>query len=97
MTIEAELFNGPEGYGLPKKFSITGASQTSEQGAEILVQGNHFVGFAEGEGGRIEMPYFNLAPIEIAPDQTAYVEIIFNNKDPKVRRVQTATYIVIGT
>jgi hypothetical protein len=97
MTIEAKLIEGPKGYGLPEHFSLTGASRASEQGAVVMVRANKFFGFAEGEGGRVEQPYYDLAPIEIKQGQTETVEILFNDKNPKKRTVQSAVYEITGT
>ena len=97
MTIEAKLIDGPKRYGLPQKFSLTGAPRVAEQGAVVMVRANQFIGFAEGEGGRVEQPYYDLEPIEIAPGQTETVGILFANRDPKSRIVETAVYEVKGT
>lgn len=99
MTIEAKLKGGPVGYGLPLCFSMTGdqhASNSIDDGGAVFVRGNKFVGYAEGQGGRVETMDEQLGDqTEIQPNTTQNVRIYFRDKSGK--RLELAIYEVKGT
>lgn len=78
MTIEGRLSRGPQGYGLPKEFSITGeGNKVREERGAVDIGDKRFFGLCEGEGGYVlwHDPHVGVSRRDVRPGETENVEV----------------------